>query len=78
MPTDTLIRQATTANSYDAATRTFEAVIATMTPVLRSDAQGPFNEILDPATLGARSSPSCNCPRQAIQTPLPSELRTAV
>ena len=53
MPTDTLIRQATTANSYDAATRTFEAVIATMTPVLRSDAQGPFNEILDPATLGA-------------------------
>ena len=45
MPTDTLIRQATTANSYDAATRTFEAVIATMTPVLRSDAQGPFNEI---------------------------------
>ncbi|MCX7567132.1 Mu-like prophage major head subunit gpT family protein [Sulfitobacter sp. F26169L] len=53
MTLETLIRQATTANSYDAATRTFEAVIATMTPVVRSDAQGPFNEILDPATLGA-------------------------
>ncbi|MGJ8594368.1 prohead protease/major capsid protein fusion protein [Sulfitobacter sp.] len=53
MSTDTLIRQATTANSYDAATRTFEAVIATMTPVVRSDAQGPFNEVLDPSTLGA-------------------------
>jgi HK97 family phage prohead protease len=49
----TLIRQATTANSYDASTRTFEAVIATMTPVVRRDAQGPFNEVLDPATLGA-------------------------
>ena len=48
-----LIRQATTANSYDAATRTFEAVIATMTPVVRRDAQGTFNEVLDPATLGA-------------------------
>ncbi len=37
MPTDTFIRAAATANSYDAATRTFEAIIATMTPVARRD-----------------------------------------
>ncbi|MGJ5618500.1 prohead protease/major capsid protein fusion protein [Sulfitobacter sp. MF3-043] len=52
-PLAPLTRTARTANSYDPETRTFEAVVATMTPVVRRDAQGVFNEILDPATLGA-------------------------
>ena len=34
------------ANSYDPATRTFTAVIATSTPVMRHDASGPFAEVL--------------------------------
>lgn len=52
-PLAPLTRAATTANSYDPETRTFEAVVATMTPVVRRDAQGAFNEILNPATLAA-------------------------
>ena len=48
-----LTRNATTANSYDPESRTFEAVVATMTPVVRRDARGPFNEVLNPATLAA-------------------------
>lgn len=50
-PLAPLTRTATTANSYDPETRTFEAVVATMTPVVRRDARGQFNEILNPATL---------------------------
>lgn len=34
------------ANSYDPATRTFSAVIATSTPVMRHDASGAFAEVL--------------------------------
>ncbi|WP_238372429.1 prohead protease/major capsid protein fusion protein [Heliomarina baculiformis] len=52
-PIPPLTRTATTANSYDPKTRTFEAVVATMTPVTRRDARGPFNEVLTPATLAA-------------------------
>lgn len=52
-PLAPLTRTATTANSYDPESRTFEAVVATMTPVVRRDARGPFNEILNPATLAA-------------------------
>ena len=52
-PLAPLTRTATTANSYDPESRTFEAVVATMTPVVRLDARGPFNEILNPATLAA-------------------------
>jgi HK97 family phage prohead protease len=52
-PLAPLTRTATTANSYDPESRTFEAVVATITPVVRRDAWGPFNEILNPATLAA-------------------------
>jgi HK97 family phage prohead protease len=38
-------------NSYDPATRTVSAVIATANPVQRRDARGPFNEILTAGTL---------------------------
>jgi HK97 family phage prohead protease len=34
-------------NSYDPATRTFEAIIATTAPVQRRDFEGPYNEVLD-------------------------------
>jgi HK97 family phage prohead protease len=50
-PLAQLTRAATAANSYDPETRTFEAVVATTTPVVRRDARGVFNEVLDPATL---------------------------
>ncbi|MCF6232087.1 MAG: Mu-like prophage major head subunit gpT family protein [Rhodobacteraceae bacterium] len=50
-PVEPLTRAANTGNSYDPETRTLEAVIATTTPVIRRDARGPFNEVLDPATL---------------------------
>ena len=36
-------------STYDAQTRTIEAVIATGSPVARRDAQGAFNEVLDAA-----------------------------
>lgn len=52
-PLAPLTRNAATANSYDPETRTFEAVVATMTPVVRRDARGAFNEVLNPATLAA-------------------------
>lgn len=42
---------ATRPNSYDPATRTVSAVIATANPVQRRDARGPFNEILTAGTL---------------------------
>ncbi|UWR19751.1 prohead protease/major capsid protein fusion protein [Sulfitobacter pontiacus] len=54
-PLAPLTRTATTANSYDPESRTFEAVVATMTPVVRRDARGTFNEVLNPATLAANT-----------------------
>ncbi|WP_417723936.1 HK97 family phage prohead protease [Salipiger sp.] len=49
MPDDLLTRSAEVrVNSYNPDTRTFSAVIATATPVLRQDAQGPYLEILPP------------------------------
>lgn len=42
--------------TWDAQARTVEAVIATPTPVRRMDAQGPFLEILDAATLDLRGA----------------------
>ena len=50
-PIEPLTRAANAGNSYDPETRTLEAVIATTTPIVRRDARGPFNEVLDPATL---------------------------
>ncbi|MDP3341499.1 prohead protease/major capsid protein fusion protein [Frigidibacter sp.] len=46
MPEDMIRSVEFRKNSYDAQSRTFEAVIATETPVLRHDAQGPYLEIL--------------------------------
>ncbi len=43
-------------STWDAQARTVEAVIATPTPVRRMDAQGPFLEILDAATLDLRGA----------------------
>ena len=57
---DTLTRQADfQANSYNAETRTFSAVIATATPVMRQDATGPFAEVLpaEAFDLSAQSLP---------------------
>ncbi|MGQ0566719.1 MAG: phage major capsid protein [Gemmobacter sp.] len=57
---ESLTRQAEfRATSYDAERRTFTAVIATATPVLRHDAQGPFLEVLpaDAFDLSAQSLP---------------------
>lgn len=49
---DPMTRAASTRpNSYDPATRTVSAVIATANPVQRRDARGPFNEILTAGTL---------------------------
>jgi phage head maturation protease len=42
--------------SFDAATRTIEAVIASAAPVQRADARGAFLEILDPAGLDVTGS----------------------
>lgn len=50
-PLSPFTRAATTSNSYDPETRTFEAVVATTTPVVRRDAHGAFDEVLDPTTL---------------------------
>lgn len=46
-------------NSYNPETRTFGAVIATSTPVMRQDASGPFSEVLPAAAfdLSAQSLP---------------------
>lgn len=46
MPEDMIRSVEFRKNSYDPQNRTFEAVIATETSVLRHDAQGPFQEIL--------------------------------
>lgn len=47
MPDDVLTRHAEfRANTFDPETRTFEAVIATETAVLRRDAHGPYMEVL--------------------------------
>lgn len=52
MTNDALTRAAQTRpNSFDPATRTVSAVIASPTPVPRRDARGPFLEVLSAATL---------------------------
>ena len=51
MPLDDTLTRATAPTSWDADARTFEAVIATTSPVMRRDAKGPYAEVLDPATL---------------------------
>jgi HK97 family phage prohead protease len=49
MPNEILTRSATfRTNSYDPEARTFDAVVATATPVARRDAQGPYLEVLPP------------------------------
>ena len=52
-----MIREASTRpNSFDPATRTVSAVIASAHPVKRRDARGPFLEILTAATLDLQAS----------------------
>ncbi|MFC4667122.1 prohead protease/major capsid protein fusion protein [Seohaeicola nanhaiensis] len=54
---DTWTRAATTRpNSFDPQTRTVSAVIATSNPVQRSDARGPFAEVLTADTLDLSAS----------------------
>ncbi|WP_288943967.1 prohead protease/major capsid protein fusion protein [uncultured Roseovarius sp.] len=51
MPLDDALTRATAPTSWNADERTFDAVIATTSPVTRRDAKGPYAEVLDPATL---------------------------
>ncbi|WP_288959537.1 prohead protease/major capsid protein fusion protein [uncultured Sulfitobacter sp.] len=60
MPNEILTRSATfRANTYDPEARTFDAIVATATPVARRDAQGPYLEVLPPEAfdLAAQSLP---------------------